>query len=251
MRGAGTRPRATIGNSMRLTLLESDRRFIQTAECAMLSILAHAVIVWSAFTITEGGRQLPLTARDARVFFLLPLDRVDVRSRQMDANQWGKLGTDLQNGRFTSSASAGFLLRRPATGHRDTDDRAGARGQLPLGLVLGQPDTVFSVLEVDSTVERFDGSVAPAYPPELLAQGAEGTVYVQFVVDTTGMVDTSSVRVLSSPHPQFEQSVRAALAEMRFHPAKRAGAKVRQLVEQHFRFTIATPSQIAASKQVS
>jgi outer membrane biosynthesis protein TonB len=65
------------------------------------------------------------------------------------------------------------------------------------------------------------------------------------------MVDTSSVRVLSSPHPQFEQSVRAALAEMRFHPAKRAGAKVRQLVEQHFRFTIATPSQIAASKQVS
>jgi TonB family protein len=217
----------------------------------MLSIVAHGVLVWAAITATEGGRQLPLTARDARVFFLLPPDRIDVRSRQMQTDQWGKLGSDLENGRRSTVATPGFFISPSASGRRSEADKAGARGQLPIGLELGRPDTIFSVLEVDSTVERFDGGVAPAYPPELLARGAEGTVYVQFVVDTTGLVDTTSVRVLSSADPLFEASVRAALSSMQFRPAKRSGHKVRQLVEQHFRFTITPPSQIANNKRVS
>jgi TonB family protein len=236
---------------MRLTLLESDRRLLQTAECALLSIAAHGLIVWGGFVLTEGGRQLPSDEREARVFFLLPPDRVQVPSRQMDDMQWGKLGTDVENGRHSTVASPGVAISQPAAGRRGVDDRAGARGQVPLGAQFGPPDTVFSVLDVDSTVQRFDGSAAPAYPPELLAKGTEGTVYAQFVVDTGGHVDTTTVRVLSSPHPQFEASVRAALARMLFHPAKRAGHKVRQLVEQHFRFTIAPPPQIADGRRVS
>jgi TonB family protein len=217
----------------------------------MLSIVAHAAVVWAAFAVTEGGRQLPADERDARIFFLLPPNRVDVRSRQMDVDQWGKLGSDLENGRRTMTLTPGLFLRRPVTGRRDLPDKAGARGQLPLGVDLGRPDSIFSVIEVDSTVERFEGSAAPAYPPQLLAKGAEGTVYTQFVVDTTGLVDTSSVRVLSSPDPQFEQSVRLALGQMQFRPAKRSGHKVRQLVEQHFRFTITPPRQIADNNRVS
>ncbi|HTC23841.1 MAG TPA: energy transducer TonB [Gemmatimonadales bacterium] len=236
---------------MRLTLLESDHRFIQTAEYAVISILAHGVVILAAVSVTAGGRQLPLTERDARIFFLLPPDRVDVRSRQMETDQWGKLGADLENGRRSSVATPGFYIREPAAGRRSLADKSGARGQLPIGLDLGRPDTIFSVLEVDSTVERFEGSAAPAYPPELLARGREGTVYVQFVVDTTGLVDTASIRILSSPDSLFEQSVRSALSSTRFRPAKRSGHKVRQLVEQHFRFTITVPSQIADNKQVS
>ena len=217
----------------------------------MLSIVAHAAIVWSAFVVTEGGRELPANERDARIFFLLPPNRIDVRSRQMNVDQWGKLGSDLENGRRSMTSTPGLFLSRTATGRRNVSNKAGARGQLPLGLDLGRPDSVFSVLEVDSTVERFEGSAAPAYPPELLAKGAEGTVYVQFVVDTTGLVDTSSVRVLSSPDPQFEQSVRLALGQMQFRPAKRSGHRVRQLVEQHFRFTITPPRQIADNNRAS
>lgn len=236
---------------MRLTLLESDRRLIQTAECALLSVAAHALVVWTGFALTAGGRQLPADEREARVFFLLPPDRVQVPSRQIDDLQWGKLGADVENGRHSTVASPGLAISQPAAGRRGGADRAGARGQVPLGADLGPPDSVFSVLDVDSTVERYDGSAAPAYPPELLAKGAEGTVYAQFVVDTTGHVDTTTVRVLSSPDPQFEASVRTALARMLFHPAKRGGHKVRQLVEQHFRFTIAPPPQIAEGRRVS
>lgn len=236
---------------MRLTLLESDRRVIQTAEFAALSIIAHGLLIWGAVSMTDGGRVLPVTARQARIFFLLPPDRFDARSRQLEVSQWAKLGSDIDNGSHSTKDSEGWLLQRRATGRRATSDRAGARGQLPVGLELARPDTIFSVLEVDSAVVRFEGSAAPAYPPNLLALGTEGVVYAQFVVDTTGMVDTTSIRVLSSAHPEFERSVRTALPKMRFHPAKRGARKVRQLVEQHFRFTIAPPAQVADNKRVT
>jgi TonB family protein len=236
---------------MRLTLLESDRRFIQTAEFAAISIVAHGMLIWGAATLTEGGRSLPANAREARVFFLLPPDRVDAPSRQLDVVQWGKLGSDIEDGKKIAADAAGWLLQHRATGRRGTADKAGARGQLPVGMELARPDTIFSVLEVDSAVERYESSAAPAYPPNLLALGAEGTVYTQFVVDTTGTVDTTSIRVLSSAHPEFEQSVRTALHYMRFRPAKRGANKVRQLVEQHFRFTINPRAQVANNRQVS
>jgi len=236
---------------MRLTLLESDRRVIQTAEWAAISIMAHGLVVWGAVTMTDGGRVLPDNAREARVFFLLPPDRVDTRSRQLAVSQWGKLGSDIDDGKNTTEDAVGWLLRPQATGRRGSADKAGARGQLPAGLQLAPADTIFSVLEVDSTVERFDWSAAPAYPPNLLALGTEGIVYAQFVVDTTGAVDTTSIRVLSSAHPEFERSVRTALRDMRFRPAKRGSHRVRQLVEQHFRFTITSTAQVADNKRVT
>jgi TonB-like protein len=58
------------------------------------------------------------------------------------------------------------------------------------------------------------------------------------VVDTTGWVDTTSIDVVTSDHPQFTQSVREALDHMRFRPALRGGRPVRQRVQQKFRFEI-------------
>lgn len=237
---------------MRVTLLESNRSFFQTAECAMLSIVAHAAVIWGGVLATEGGRQLPVDEREARVFFLLPPDKVDVRSRQFEAIQWAREGGDIHNGPVLTKAGEGWSSRPPAHGARARgEDETGARGQLPTGVTLAdvQPDTAFSVLEVDEEVERHEWSAAPLYPPELLSQGAEGVVFALFVVDTTGLVDSTSVRFLSSPHPMFTTSVREALGQMHFKPAVRAGAKVRQLVEQHFRFRIAPAPQIA--KQMS
>jgi TonB family protein len=101
---------------------------------------------------------------------------------------------------------------------------------------------VYSVLQVDETVQRFESSAAPVYPPELSARGTEGKVEAAYVVDTTGRVDTTTIQVMQSDHPRFTESVRTALAESRFRPAKRAGKAVRQLVQQRFRFKVAPPS---------
>ena len=234
---------------MRFTLLESNRNFFQSAECALVSILAHAGLVWLAIGATGGGRQLPTDEREARVFFLLPPDRVDVRARQSDVIQWGKLGSDFDNGLLTRP-SEGRLFRLPAYGSRARGHRSGSRGELPFGpMPPFVPDTVFSVLEVDEIVERYEGSAAPVYPRDLLAIGAQGEVRASYVVDTTGRVDTTTIQVVQSDDPRFSESVRTALGLMRFRPARRGGKTVRQLVEQPFRFRIVLPSRVA--QQVS
>ena len=233
---------------MRVTLLESNHSFFQTAECAMLSAIAHGMLVWGAVAATAGGRQLPVTEREALVFFLLPPDRVDVRSRQFEHIQWAREGGDIHDGPVLTRNGEGYSTRTPAHGARARGkDLSGARGQLPVGLTLAdiRPDTAFSVLDVDQEVERYEWSAAPLYPPQLLAEGAEGVVYATFVVDTSGLVDPTSVRVMSSPHPMFTTSVVDALGQMHFKPASRSGAKVRQLVEQRFRFQIAPAAQLA------
>jgi TonB family protein len=176
------------------------------------------------------------------VFFLLPPDRVDVRARQTDILQWGRPGGDLEDGKLLK-ASEGMRVRVEAFGARARGKRSGARGELPFGPVPYLiPDTVFSVLEVDEMVERYDGSAAPAYPPDLLAMGTEGSVRAQYVVDTTGRVDTATIQVVRSDDGRFTESVRTALAAMRFRPAKREGRPVRQLVEQNFHFRIRPPT---------
>ena len=223
---------------MHLTLTESHRSLLQAAECTFASLLAHVGVVAAAIAVTTGAPQLPADEREARVFFLLPPDRVDVRARQTDILQWGRPGGDLEDGKLLR-ASEGMRVRVEAYGARARGQRSGARGELPFGPVpYLVPDTVFSVLQVDEMVERYEGSAAPAYPPDLMAMGTEGSVRTLYVVDTTGWVDTATIQVLSSDDARFTESVRAALGAMRFRPASRGGRPVRQLVEQKFSFRI-------------
>jgi TonB family protein len=130
----------------------------------------------------------------------------------------------------------------------DTGGRRGygANGVLAPAIPSLLVDSVFSFIEVDSAVVRVEGSAAPEYPPELLQQGVEGEVETEFVVDTTGHVDTTSVRVIWSSHRDFTESVERALGGMLFRPAMRGFHRVRQLVQQKFRFRVASPAQGAS-----
>jgi TonB family protein len=231
---------------MHLTLLESDRSFLHSAEWAFMSIAAHVGVVWYALAATAGGGQLPTDEREARVFFLLPPDRVDAPRRQTEVIKWGRPGGDLAGGTALTGPGDGRSLGGPAEAPRRRGQRSHARGEVPFGpepVLLA--DTAFSVLEVDETVERYEGSAAPVYPSDLIAAGTEGQVQATYVVDSTGHVDTTTIQVLQSDDPRFTESVRNALGGMRFRPAKRAGKTVRQLVQQRFRFQILPSSQAA------
>ncbi len=219
--------------------LESKRNVFQSAECAFASFMAHALLVGATVGLTAGGSQIPTDEREARVFFLLPPDRVDVRARQTETFQWALLGSDLDDAKDLLQSSEGIELRPRSQGLGGRSERGGERGQRPFGpMPPVVPDTVFSVLEVDETVERTTGSAAPVYPRDLLATGAEGVVQALYVVDTTGRVDTTTIEVLLSDDPRFTASVRTALEGMLFRPAKRSGRTVRQQVQQQFRFRI-------------
>ena len=224
---------------MHLPLIESGRGLLQTTECVLLSMFAHGAVLWMAVDLGGGGRQLPENERDARTFFLLPPDRVAAQAFQTEVFRWGRPGMDLQDGADLTGPAPGSRVAAQAWGARGRASGSGARGETPFGPVSLLPfDTVFSVLEVDRTVERYDWSAAPAYPPDLAALGAEGVVRAFYVVDTLGSVDTASVRVVYSDDPGFTASVLAALGQMRFKPATKAGRPVRQEVQQQFRFRL-------------
>lgn len=103
----------------------------------------------------------------------------------------------------------------------------------------------FTIVEVDSVAERDPRSAAPSYPPNLLAKNIEGFATFRFVIDSTGVVDLSTVKVVDASNAEFVQAVRDAMPRMRFRPAMRASQYVRQLVEQPFRFRI-QPSTVPA-----
>jgi hypothetical protein len=225
---------------MQLTLLESDRSFLRSAECAALSIVAHLALVWVVVTASDNSFVLPTTERDARLLFLLPPDRVPAAERTAEIPRIGKLAAGFEEAQFPGPGE-GMRLQAATSRSRHKGDRSGPRLErdLPISPTPFVPDSVYSVLQVDQMVERYEGSAAPVYPPELIQKGTEGQVEATYVVDTLGMVDTSTFQVLQSDDSLFTRSVRVALGDMRFRPAKRAGKAVRQLVAQRFRFKIA------------
>jgi hypothetical protein len=101
-------------------------------------------------------------------------------------------------------------------------------------------DSVFSLIEVDSAASRYEWSAAPTYPPAMLAARQGGYVRAEWVVDESGIADTTTLRVVEFTHPDFVKAVREALPFMRFRPARIGSRAVRQLVQQPFYFQVTT-----------
>ena len=85
---------------------------------------------------------------------------------------------------------------------------------------------------------RIVTSTKPRYPETLREAQIEGSVLIQFTVDTTGRVDLATVRVLASTHPLFTRAVLEALPTFRFKPAEVAGARVAATGEMPFEFSL-------------
>jgi len=103
---------------------------------------------------------------------------------------------------------------------------------------------VLTEIEVDSAVKRYEWSAAPDYPIAMLQRNIEGAAFVVYVVDTLGIADTTSFKVVRATHDEFVEAVRTAMPKMRFRPAILGGSKVRQLVQQNFAFKIQRPDTV-------
>lgn len=97
---------------------------------------------------------------------------------------------------------------------------------------------VYFEFQVDNAVRQVPGNGGLTYPDRLRAARTEGEVLAQFVVDTAGVYEGGTFKVLKSSHALFTQAVRDALPLMRFTPAEAGGEKVRQLVQQPFTFSL-------------
>ncbi|HEV8496315.1 MAG TPA: M56 family metallopeptidase [Gemmatimonadaceae bacterium] len=124
----------------------------------------------------------------------------------------------------------------------------------------GRPQRVtdnqnFFEFQVEKTAKLVDGNPSPRYPDLLRSAKISGGVVAQFVVDTTGVPDMRTFKVLKSSHELFMASVRETVPSLRFSPAEVGGRKVKQLVEMPFEFSLSReaeqPGVTFSARQVS
>ena len=122
--------------------------------------------------------------------------------------------------------------RRAPRAGRAAGSAADTAGASPQGLEqLVARGEVFTAADVEVRAQLDSGSFAPDFPDSLYRAGAGGRVTAEFVVDSAGAVEGGSLRIVSSTDPRFDGSVKAALLDARFVPARRGGRAVRQLVQ--------------------
>jgi periplasmic protein TonB len=227
---------------------ESYAKAAPAMPSAVLSVVVHAAIIsgWIAGTLPAPGVESESFAN--RVYYIPPPDRTPSQPGSREAIHYIKMdvpGPGTGDGPHTVGDARPTMVLDKTIGDR-AKDTVTAPAVPPS---VGQ-DSVYSVLDVDVAVARSANSAAPAYPLSMLKAHISGSVKAQYVVDTTGFADTSSLKIMTATHPDFIAAVRDALPYMRFEPARIGTTKVRQLVEQQFSFRITkdTSSTTAAPK---
>lgn len=229
-------PPASSAPRLTFTLVESGRHF------TVASVLGHGtgiVAQVSLFCILAVGLgQVPLVPEQPlteRPTFLAPLLQERPRPVQ-EAVTYSALG-----GSPSEEPSKDVGMNSDGIRKRDlviAEDTGTGDGIDESAASVDDFSRTFSEIEVDSAASRDPESAGPEYPPDLMAQGIEGSVLATFVVDTTGRPDLRTYIALESTHPRFSLAVRDALPRMKFKPAKRGPVPVRQQVELRFTFRV-------------
>jgi len=230
--------------------VDSYSRATPVSSSAMISVVTHALIIGAAVASTSRPANVEADWIENRAYYLPPPNRMPSQAASGETIKYVELAPE--------GIGAGFGQSAIGTDRTELHEVAEHPGDLGRDLTnteaapqLAGSDSVFTQLEVDSTVARYPGSASPAYPAEMLKQGVQGSVITQYVVDTTGFADTSSLKIMRTTHEQFADAVRAALPYMRFFPAKVGSKRVRQLVEQEFSFKIEQPAEATPATQAS
>ena len=115
--------------------------------------------------------------------------------------------------------------------HFDPKDYSGTgvEGGVSTGMVpTGNEVFMEAIVEEKPTV--LSGPI-PVYPELLKQAQIQGRVLVQAIVDTLGRAEPSSVKVLQSPNPGFDQSAKTYVLKALFRPARVHGRAVRVLIQ--------------------
>jgi TonB family protein len=131
---------------------------------------------------------------------------------------------------------------------QQSDTSTGPKPARPLRVTDNQN---FFEFQVEKVAELAPGNAAPRYPDLLRSANVEGEVLAQFVVDTTGHVDMSSLKVLKTTHDLFTNSVKQSLPDIKFSPALVGGRKVKQLVQMTFPFSLSQGASIGPAVQLN
>ncbi|HEU4763887.1 MAG TPA: TonB family protein [Gemmatimonadales bacterium] len=224
-------------------LIESKKKRQQSPLQAAVSLAFHGVLIALAVWATQGAAEAVKKAiEDTTMTFITPPKPPPPPPDQPPPDQVVAANPPPQGFQTVLPPEAIPTTIPPVNlnQHFDAKDFTGkgVEGGISTGVVGGTgPVTGQTYLEAqldDPPVPT--SNVTPRYPPALMSAGIGGNVTIQFIVDTTGRVEQSSVQVLKSSHPAFEPSAREAVLKEIFKPGKMHGQAVRVLVQQAIKF---------------
>ena len=218
-------------------------RFLRPASMApglAASVAAHTLLIGAAIAATQPDPEAPAPELPPNSIarFLAPPNRTPAQQMQRERIRYVALSEPPGLARIEPKVDVIQSAEARVSGLDLVDAPA-------LEEIAGV-DSVFSRIEVDSAASRYEWSAAPVFPPTMLAQGQGGFVNAEWVVDETGVADTTTLRIVESTHPEFEKAVRDALPYMRFRPATIGSRPVRQRVQQPFYFQVTTATADSA-----
>jgi hypothetical protein len=221
--------------------------WLEAAEGYALSIVAHSLLIGSTIVGASHRASLPQAVESfSPVEFLIPKDRLIGLRPKQEHISWTELPATSGAGQAPVPVGDKEALKFVKAKGDSKDEEKSEAPRVEKSESLG--DSVMTELQVDSVAVRYEDSAAPPYPESMLKKKIEGTVIVQYVVDTTGHADTSTFSVLFASHREFAASVKNTLPLMRFRPALMGLKKVKQLVQQPFAFRIVDTTQVAREK---
>ena len=125
--------------------------------------------------------------------------------------------------RLLRSRQAARCRPSPSPSAPRAETRPARRSHPPTAPQAASPPTVFAEQRVD-TPARLVRGLAPSYPAAARANGVEGDVGLELVVDDAGVVE--SARVTRSVGQGLDQAALQAIRQFRFAPATKDGHPV-------------------------
>lgn len=127
--------------------------------------------------------------------------------------------------------------------HFDAADFSGVgvEGGVATGVVGGTgvvTDQPYMEAVVEERPEPISNTCIQRYPEILRTAGIEGTVMLEFIIDTLGRAERNSIRVVRSPVPGFEANAKETVLSCRYRPGRISGRAVRVRVQQPITFSI-------------
>ena len=225
-------------------LIESKPKKTQNGRQAMASLVVHAVIILALIWVTKGAAEVvkKINADTTMVFLEAPKPPPPPPD-QPPPDQVVAANPPPQGFQVVLPPSIVPQSIPPVdlNQHFNAKDFSGkgVEGGIAAGVIGGTGPVdnaqVFMEAQVDDPPVLL--SAGPMrYPEVLRAAGIAGRVTVSFVVDTTGHPEVSSIKVLSTPHPGFNNAATELVAKSVFRPGKSHGQMVRVLVQQNINF---------------
>jgi protein TonB len=212
------------------TLIESKRKadVKRGSTASVVSLLFHSALVAGAVYATQQVVSAEEVTIDTAMVYL------SEKQEEEKPEEQPQVALDVPlKGFQTVIAPTEIPTDIPPVDLTETFDPRDYSGQgVEGGIATGVEPTANQVY-LESVVEEKPEPLSgpPLQYPEMLRQAqVQGRVMVEAIIDTTGRAEPTSIKIIQSPHPGFDNSAKTYMRQALFRPARVHGRPVRVLV---------------------